>query len=112
MSTARRVAAPARLFPFERWQPLLSELAGQYRRNHPCPHLRLKDFLEPEAAQEMARYLNVHTDFSKHHFHPHWHRRVKTYPLLESAMGCVLGRIARVVGTGAGRRNRALRAKC
>ena len=21
-------------------------------------------------------YLNVHTDFSKHHFHPHWHRRV------------------------------------
>ena len=21
-------------------------------------------------------YLNVHTDFSKHHFHAHWHRRV------------------------------------
>jgi len=21
-------------------------------------------------------YLNVHTDFSKHHFHPHWRRRV------------------------------------
>ena len=51
MSNAVRIAAPSGLFPFERWQPLLSQLAGQYRRNYPCPHLLLKDFLEPEVAQ-------------------------------------------------------------
>jgi hypothetical protein len=152
MSIARSIAAPARLFPFERWQPRSTALARQYRGNHPCPHILLKDFLEPDTALEMCRefpqptsdawtqykhtnenklgmpkremfpptlgavtdelnspefvewvsqltgipglvadpmleggglhqsgpggYLNVHTDFSKHHFHAHWHRRV------------------------------------
>jgi hypothetical protein len=152
MSTARSVAVPARLFPFERWQARLPELAQQYRENHPCPHILVKDFLESGIAREVSRefpdvrseawtqykhanenklgmprrelfpavlgsvtdelnspefvawvsqltgipglmadpmleggglhqsgpggYLNVHTDFSKHHFHPHWHRRV------------------------------------
>ncbi|HXJ89080.1 MAG TPA: 2OG-Fe(II) oxygenase [Candidatus Binatia bacterium] len=152
MSTARIAAAPIRLFPFQRWTPRVSELAEQYRRNQPCPHILLTDFIEPETALEMSRefpppesdewtrykhanenkfglprrelfpamigavtdelnspqfvewvsyltgipelvadpmleggglhqsgpggYLNVHTDFSKHHFHAHWHRRV------------------------------------
>ena len=152
MSAARTVAPPTRLFPFERWDSRLAELAKQYRRNPPCPHILLKDFLEPETALEMSRefpqpasaawtqykhtnenklgmpkrdlfppmlgavtdelnspefvawvsqltgipdlvadpmleggglhqsgpggYLNVHTDFSKHHFHTNWHRRV------------------------------------
>ena len=152
MSTARIAAAQTRLFPFQRWQRLLPELAEQYRRNHPCPHVLLKNFLEPDIALEISRefpepksdswtqykhanenklgmpkrelfppllgavtdelnspdfvawvsqltgipglvadpmleggglhqsgpggYLNVHTDFSKHHFHSHWHRRV------------------------------------
>jgi hypothetical protein len=30
-------------------------------------------------------YLNVHTDFSKHHFHPHWHRRVNLILYLNPA---------------------------
>jgi hypothetical protein len=152
MSTARSVAVETRVFPFGRWQPLLPELARQYRENHPCPHILLKDFLETGIAQQISRdfpdvqsdawtqykhanenklgmprrelfpallgavtdelnspefvawvsqltglpglvadpmleggglhqsgpggYLNVHTDFSKHHFHPHWHRQV------------------------------------
>jgi Rps23 Pro-64 3,4-dihydroxylase Tpa1-like proline 4-hydroxylase len=152
MSTAQAVQAPVRLFPFDRWDPLLPTLAKQYSRNIPCPHILLKNFLDPETAQEMARefprpttdawtqykhanenklgmpkrelfppmlgavtdelnspefvtwisqltgiphlmadpmleggglhqsgpggYLNVHTDFSKHHFQPNWHRRV------------------------------------
>jgi Rps23 Pro-64 3,4-dihydroxylase Tpa1-like proline 4-hydroxylase len=152
MPPARLVQDVAGLFPFERWQWDLPNLAAQYRRNKPCPHILLKNFLDPEIAQEMARefprpaadawtqykhanenklgmtrrerfppllravteelnspdfvdwisqltgipdlladpmldggglhqsgrggYLNVHTDFSKHHFHPNWHRRV------------------------------------
>lgn len=152
MSTAHTAAAPARLFPFERWDSRLPELARQYQNNQPCPHILLEDFIQTETALEMARefpqptsdawtqykhpnenklgmpkrdrfppllgavtdelnspefvkwisqltgipglvadlmleggglhqsgpggYLNVHTDFSKHHFHPTWHRRV------------------------------------
>lgn len=152
MSTARAVGAPERLFPFERWDSRLPELAKLYRQNRPCPHILLKDFLDPDTALAMSRefpqpksdawtqykhanenklgmprrdlfpallgavtdelnapefvewvsqltgiadlvadpmleggglhqsgpggYLNVHTDFSEHHFHPHWHRRV------------------------------------
>jgi hypothetical protein len=127
-------------------------LAKRYQENHPCPHILLKDFLDPEIARKMAAefpqatsdawtqykhanenklgmpkremfpaairavtdelnspefvawvseltgipglmadpmleggglhqsgpggYLNVHTDFSMHHFHTHWRRRV------------------------------------
>jgi hypothetical protein len=152
MSTAQAVQAPVRLFPYERWGSALSGLAKQYRDNQPCPHILLKDFLEPEVALAMAGefprpdsaawtqykhpnenklgmprrelfpptiaavteelnspeftawvseltgipnlisdpmleggglhqsgpggYLNVHTDFSMHHFHTSWHRRV------------------------------------
>jgi hypothetical protein len=152
MSTAPAVQAHVRLFPYERWESRLPALARQYRQNHPCPHILLQDFLEPEIALEMTSqfpqatsdawtqykhanenktgmakremfppairavtdelnspkfvawiseltgipnlladpmleggglhqsgpggYLNVHTDFSMHHFHTHWHRRV------------------------------------
>jgi len=151
-STARVVQACVRLFPYERWESVLPALARQYRENKPCPHILLKEFLDPEIAREMAAqfpraateawtqykhanenklgmakrelfpptlgavtdelnspefvawisrltgiphlmadpmleggglhqssgggYLNVHTDFSMHHFHPHWRRRV------------------------------------
>ncbi len=152
MSIAQAVQAPARLFPYERWDPALAALALQYRNNSPCPHILLKDFLQPGIALTMAKefphptteawtqykhanenklgmpkrelfpptiravvdelntpefvawvsqltgipnliadpileggglhqsgpggYLNVHTDFSQHHFHTSWHRRV------------------------------------
>src|ERR1700730_18302116 len=54
MSTASAVQAPIRLFPYERWGSPLPALARQYRENKPCPHILLKDFLEPEIALEMA----------------------------------------------------------
>jgi 2-oxoglutarate-Fe(II)-dependent oxygenase superfamily protein len=152
MSTASAVQTSFRLFPYERWEPPISSLAKRYRDNHPCPHILLKDFLDPEVARKMAAefpqatsdawtqykhanenklgmpkremfpdviravtdelnspefvawvseltgipglmadpmleggglhqsgpggYLNVHTDFSMHHFHTHWRRRV------------------------------------
>jgi Rps23 Pro-64 3,4-dihydroxylase Tpa1-like proline 4-hydroxylase len=152
MSTARAIQAPARLFPYEIWESQMPPLVRQYRENHPCPHILLKDFLDPEVAHQassqfpraateewtqykhanenklgMAKrqlfppalgaitdelnspefvawiseltgipnlmadpmleggglhqsgrggYLNVHTDFSMHHFHTHWRRRV------------------------------------
>src|SRR5271166_4327696 len=55
MSTAHAVEATPRLFPYEKWEPLSSALARQYRENHPCPHILLKDFLDPEVALEMAK---------------------------------------------------------
>ncbi|HVN21840.1 MAG TPA: 2OG-Fe(II) oxygenase [Dongiaceae bacterium] len=152
MSTARSVALGARLFPFEHWDTLVGQLSREYRENHPCPHILLKNFLDAESALAMSRefpeagteawtqykhanenklgmpwrdlfpttigavtdelnsdefvawvseltgipglvadpmleggglhqsgrggYLNVHTDFSNHHFHSHWRRRV------------------------------------
>jgi len=152
MSTARAVAACERLFPYEKWNPQVEELARRYRNNYPCPHILLQDFLEPSLALAMASefprhaseawtqykhanenktgmarrelfpptiravvdelnsaefvawvsrltgipnliadpmleggglhqagrggYLNVHRDFSMHHFHKNWHRRV------------------------------------
>lgn len=161
MSTAQALQAAARLFPFERWSPGLPGLARQYRENHPCPHILLPDFLDPETALAMANefpqptsdawtqykhanenklgmpkrelfpptigavvdelnspefvawvsqltgipnlmadpmleggglhqsgfggYLNVHTDFSKHHFHTNWHRRVNLILYLNPA---------------------------
>jgi Rps23 Pro-64 3,4-dihydroxylase Tpa1-like proline 4-hydroxylase len=141
-----------RLFSYDEWRSSLPALAMQYRENKPCPHILLKDFIEPETALAMAEqfpqptsdawtqykhanenklgmakrqlfppalaavtdelnspefvawiseltgipdlmadpmleggglhqsgpggYLNVHTDFSMHHFHTHWRRRV------------------------------------
>src|SRR5260370_30698126 len=152
MSIAAAVQAAVRPFPYERWGSPLPALARQYRENKPCPHILLKDFLEPQIVGEMGEqfpqaasdawtqykhanenklgmtkrelfppkigavtdelnsqefvawvseltgipdlmadpmleggglhqsgpggYLNVHTDFSMHHFHTHWHRRV------------------------------------
>src|SRR5580698_9725905 len=54
MSTASAVQTPVRLFPYERWGSPLPELARQYRENHPCPHILLKDFLDAEVARDMA----------------------------------------------------------
>jgi 2-oxoglutarate-Fe(II)-dependent oxygenase superfamily protein len=161
MSTARAVQAPIRPFPYERWRYRLPAMARQYRENKPCPHILLRDFLEPEVAMEMAEqfpkpstdawtqykhanenklgmakrqlfppalatvtdelnspefvawiseltgipglkadpmleggglhqsgpggYLNVHTDFSMHHFHTNWHRRVNLIVYLNAA---------------------------
>ena len=55
MSTAPAVQAPVRLFPYEKWGSPLPALARQYRENQPCPHILLKDFLDPEVALEMAK---------------------------------------------------------
>lgn len=147
-----RLQGNLQLFPYEKWEPRVQALAGQYGENHPCPHVFLPSFLEDEAALAMAQrfpdpaseawtqykhanenklgmskrqlfpsaigtvtdelnsprfvawlsglagipglmadpkleggglhqsaaggYLNVHTDFSMHHFHTHWRRRV------------------------------------
>jgi hypothetical protein len=156
MSTAQAVQRVAqdtdRLFSYEQWGARLPALATHYRANKPCPHILLKDFLEPSTALAMAEqfpqprsdawtqykhanenklgmakrqlfppaiaavadelnspqfvawiseltgipnlmadpmleggglhqsgqggYLNVHTDFSMHHFHSNWRRRV------------------------------------
>jgi len=159
MSPSPAVAS-ARLFPYERWDAALPELARQYRENKPCPHILLRDFVDREAAIAMAKefprpasdawtqykhanenklgmpkrelfpptlgavtdelnspeftawvstltgipnlmadpmleggglhqsgpggYLNVHTDFSMHHFHTNWHRRVNLILYLNS----------------------------
>jgi hypothetical protein len=148
---ASRIVAGS-IFPFDRWEYQLPALAAEYRDNRPCPHILLKDFLDPDTAQALARefprsasdawtqykhanenksgmarrhffppalgavtdefnspgfvawisqltgipnlmadpmleggglhqsgaggYLNVHTDFSMHHFHSGWRRRV------------------------------------
>ncbi|MFZ0199804.1 MAG: hypothetical protein WAL05_11475 [Candidatus Sulfotelmatobacter sp.] len=42
------------LFPYEKWEARLPALARQYRENHPCPHILLEGFLNPEAAIDMA----------------------------------------------------------
>lgn len=49
----------------------ISELTG-------IPGLMADPMLEGGGLHQSARggYLNVHTDFSMHHFHPNWHRRV------------------------------------
>jgi len=140
------------LFPYEKWGPLASSLAKEYKNNQPFPHIRLKEFLRPEVADSIAKefpatgtdawtqykhhnenklgmakrelfpprlgaaadelnspefvgwlsqltgipglmpdpsleggglhqsgpggFLNVHTDFSMHHYHKNWRRRV------------------------------------
>jgi Rps23 Pro-64 3,4-dihydroxylase Tpa1-like proline 4-hydroxylase len=152
MAALYAVATTAQFFDYQRWEASLPALAWQYRSNSPCPHILLKDFIEPQIALAMARqfpslasdswtqykhanenklgmakrelfpptigavvdelnspefvawiseltgiadlmgdpmleggglhqsgrggYLNVHTDFSMHHFHANWHRRV------------------------------------
>jgi hypothetical protein len=152
MTAAHAVPRITRLFAYEKWAAFVSRLAPQYRENHPCPHILLENFLDPETALAMAQqfpqptsdawtqykhanenklgmpkrelfppvigavvdelnspefvawiskltgipnlvadpmleggglhqsgpggYLNVHTDFSMHHFHANWHRRV------------------------------------
>ncbi len=49
----------------------ISELTG-------TPNLLADPMLEGGGLHQSGPggYLNVHTDFSKHHFHPNWHRRV------------------------------------
>ena len=146
------VPLPAALFPLEKWNSQVDALAEKYKLNHPFPHIRLTDFLDPEVARAAAAefpaagtdawtqykhhnenklgmakrelfplqlraiadelntpefvawlstltgisqlhpdpsleggglhqsgrggFLNVHTDFSMHHYHKHWRRRV------------------------------------
>jgi hypothetical protein len=152
MTAVHAVPRITRLFAYNKWEALAPKLARQYRENHPCPHILLEGFLDPETALAMAQqfpqptsdawtqykhanenklgmpkrelfpsdigavvdelnspefvawisnltgipnlvadpmleggglhqsgpggYLNVHTDFSMHHFHTNWHRRV------------------------------------
>jgi len=152
MAALYAVPRTERLFDYECWETSLPILTEQYRKNHPCPHILLKDFVDPQTAVAMAQqfpspttdawtqykhanenklgmpkrelfppaigavvdelnspefvawvsdltgipdlladpmleggglhqsgrggYLNVHTDFSMHHFHANWHRRV------------------------------------
>jgi Rps23 Pro-64 3,4-dihydroxylase Tpa1-like proline 4-hydroxylase len=156
MSTAQAIQRVAedtdRLFSYEQWGARGPALARHYRANKPCPHILLKDFLDPSTALAMSEqfpqptsdawtqykhanenklgmakrqlfppavaavtdelnspefvawiseltgipnlmadpmleggglhqsgqggYLNIHTDFSMHHFHTNWRRRV------------------------------------
>jgi hypothetical protein len=152
MTAAHAVSYSSRFFAYDKWAIRVPNLARRYRENHPCPHILLEDFLDPETALAMAEqfpqptsdawtqykhanenklgmpkrelfppvigavvdelnsrefvawisqltgipdlvsdpmleggglhqsgpggYLNVHTDFSMHHFHSNWHRRV------------------------------------
>lgn len=43
-----------RLFPYQRWQPLLPELVERYRSNAPYPHVVLDDFLDADVARRLA----------------------------------------------------------
>jgi hypothetical protein len=152
MSSLQAVLKAPPLFDYHRWNSLLPALAKQYAASNPVPHVLLQDFLNPEAAFEMALefpnpdsdawtqykhrnenklgmakrdlfpaglrevadelnsppflrwlsrltnipdliadpsleggglhqsgrdgFLNVHTDFSHHHYHRNWRRRV------------------------------------
>jgi 2OG-Fe(II) oxygenase superfamily len=152
MATAHAIPETASFFSYQKWERQLPDLSRRYRENKPCPHILLRDFLNPETALVMAQqfpqpnsdawtqykhanenklgmpkrelfpttigavvdelnspefvawiskltgipnlmadpmleggglhqsgpggYLNVHTDFSMHHFHTDWHRRV------------------------------------
>lgn len=140
------------LFPYAKWDTQVKSLASAYQSNHPFPHIRLTDFLDPGVAHSIAEefpapgteawtqykhhnenklgmakrelfppklravadelnspefvawlsrltgisglvadssleggglhqsgrggFLNVHTDFSMHHYHKNWRRRV------------------------------------
>src|SRR5277367_5313825 len=152
MALAATVQYENSVFPYAKWSVRLPALARQYRENNPCPHLLLKDFVDPATAlacaeefpgpttqawihykhqnenklglakrdmfpQHLGRltdelnspefvnwlseltgipnlmsdpgleggglhqstrggFLNVHADFSMHHYHKHWRRRV------------------------------------
>jgi Rps23 Pro-64 3,4-dihydroxylase Tpa1-like proline 4-hydroxylase len=152
MATAHAIPETASFFSYQKWERELPDLSRRYRDNKPCPHILLKNFLNPQTALAMAQqfpqpnsdawtqykhanenklgmpkremfpatigavvdelnspafvawiskltgipnlmadpmleggglhqsgpggYLNVHTDFSMHHFHTDWHRRV------------------------------------
>jgi hypothetical protein len=152
MPLAPAAQSSPRIFDYEARNRALPELARQYRDNPPCPHILIKDFLDPKTVEEAARqfptaasdawtqykhvnenklgmpkrdlfppalgaladelnspefvawvsglsgipnlladpmfdggglhqsgpggYLNVHTDFSRHHTYTHWRRRI------------------------------------
>jgi Rps23 Pro-64 3,4-dihydroxylase Tpa1-like proline 4-hydroxylase len=42
------------VFDYGRWRSALVDLAGQYRRNRPFPHILLAEFLEPAIARDVA----------------------------------------------------------
>ena len=49
---AQPITLPLRdvLFPYEKWNPLASSLAKEYKTNQPFPHIRLQEFLDPGVA--------------------------------------------------------------
>lgn len=51
MSTA---ADTEKLFPYDRWEPLLTELASRYREADPYPHIALEDFLDEAVVRAVA----------------------------------------------------------
>ena len=71
----------------------LSELTG-------IPNLIADPMLEGGGLHQSGRggYLNVHTDFSMHHFHTSWPAS-EFDSLFESGLACRVGRMAGIVGT-------------
>jgi len=64
------VGPDSRLFPYEKWSAAIPSLARQYRDNPPCPHIYLKDFLEPGVARKMAdEFPGLNTDAWTHYKH-------------------------------------------
>ncbi len=43
-----------RLFPYDRWQARLPELATKYQSNSPYPHIQLNEFLDDEVIRRVA----------------------------------------------------------
>jgi len=60
MADPATVVVPYSRFPYCKWEPQVEELAKQYRENHPFPHIRLKDFLEPAVARAIAQEFPTH----------------------------------------------------
>lgn len=54
MSFATVLARNERLLPQERWQDQLPDLADEYARNQPFPHIHLPGFLEETAIRELV----------------------------------------------------------
>ena len=52
----------ADLFDYDAFEARLDELAKEYRGNKPFPHLAFREFLKPEAAEEIARVFPIESD--------------------------------------------------
>jgi 2OG-Fe(II) oxygenase superfamily len=58
-------------FPYEKWYSHLPLLAKQYRENHPFPHIKLENFLEPAVAYSMAKEFPDPTTHAWTHYKHH-----------------------------------------